>query len=138
IGIQHVVGDVCSQHITHDDSSLLSPSATLLYLLPYAHDNHSGASVYIRTACNTAIPSVSRQKLTSFCRKTYKSLINQENGSIQDQTSDKPERRSGCGFRRGVGPASRTARPSRSGLVCKLRLGVTAPSHPIGSEQKIS
>src|SRR5438128_8129066 len=52
-----------SQHITHDDSSLLSPSATLLYLLPYAHDNHSGASVYIRTACNTAIPSVSRQKL---------------------------------------------------------------------------
>src|SRR5207247_4855968 len=63
IGIQHVVGDVCSQHITHDDSSFLSPSATLLYLLPYAHDNHSGASVYIRTACNTAIPSVSRQKL---------------------------------------------------------------------------
>src|SRR5437867_9824893 len=69
-------------------------------------------------------------RLDSFCRKTYKSLINQENGSIQDQTIDKPERRSGCGFRRGVGPASRTARPSRSGLVGKLRLGVTAPSHP--------
>src|SRR5206468_9654099 len=51
------------------------------------------------------------EDLASFCRKTYKSLINQENGSIQDQTSDKPERCSGCGFRRGVGPASRTARP---------------------------
>src|SRR5438552_472471 len=82
--------------------------------------------------------SATPQFLTSFCRKTYKLLINQENGSIQDQTIDKPERRSGCGFRRGVGPASRTARPSRSGLVGKLRLGVTAPSHPIGAEQKIS
>ena len=45
--------------------------------------------------------------LASFCRKIYKLLINQEKGIIQDQTIDKPERRSGCGFRRGVGPASR-------------------------------
>src|SRR6266571_8184904 len=37
--------------------------------------------------------------LVSFCRKTYKLLINQEKPIIRDQTSDKLERRSGCGFR---------------------------------------
>jgi len=71
--------------------------------------------------------------LASFWRKTYKLLISQENGSVQDQTIDKPGRRSGCGFRRDVGRASRTARHSRSGLVGGLRPGVSAPSYPTGS-----
>src|SRR5260370_13649997 len=61
--------------------------------------------------------------LASFCRKTYKLLINQEKPIIQDQTSDKLERRSGCGFpaRRRSGE-SNCSLPSRSGLVGKLRV----------------
>src|SRR5205809_431927 len=75
-----------------------------------------------------------RDDLASFCRKTYKLLINQEKPIIQDQTSDKLERCSGCGFpaRRRSGE-SNCSLPSRSGLVGKLRLLVSAPSHPIGS-----
>ena len=64
-----------------------------------------------------------RKALASFCRKTYKLLINQEKPIIQDQTSDKLERRSGCGFpaRRRSGE-SNCSLPSRSGLVGKLRV----------------
>jgi len=63
------------------------------------------------------------RRLASFCRKTYKLLINQEKPIIQDQTSDKLERRSGCGFpaRRRSGE-SNCSLPSRSGLVGKLRV----------------
>ena len=62
-------------------------------------------------------------RLASFCRKTYKLLINQEKPIIQDQTSDKLERRSGCGFpaRRRSGE-SNCSLPSRSVLVGKLRV----------------
>src|SRR5437667_4056860 len=55
---------------------------------------------------NPVFSAIAIATLASFCRKTYKLLINQEKDIIQDQTTDKPGRRSGCGFRRDVGPAS--------------------------------